>query len=202
MSIFFRTLAGLLLISTPLFAGDKPPLPKTYQQPVLLTSAGQAADVLILKGLCMRAGIAIKYRPLATGDSLADMKALVLVTGGSSKGLGAAKGDASVEQDRVKKLIKTAQKAKLPILVFHIGGDARRGALSDPFNKLAGEAGEVVVVVKGGDDDGFFTKIVEKSKARFIPLENQAAAVPRLKELFPKPQAKTDSKGESDVKSK
>jgi len=176
----------MLMVVAPLLAEEKPAEFKTYQQPFLLTSSGQAADVLILKGLCARAGVEVKYRPLANGDSLADVKAVVIVAGGSSKGLGAAKADAGAEQDRIKKLVKSAVKAKLPVIVFHIGGEARRGALSDPFNKLAADAAEVLVIAQEGDDDGFFMKISKTTKARYIPLENSAGAVPVLKELFPK----------------
>jgi len=186
MSLIYRSIIVILLAAGALFAEDKPVEPKTYLQPALLTSCGQAADVQILKGLCARAGVDVKYRALASGDSLSDVKAVMIVAGGSSKGLGAAKADAGAEETRIKGLVKAAQKAKLPIIVFHVGGEARRGALSDPFNKLAAEAGEVLIVGKEGDQDGFFKKIAEKSKARYILIENAAAVPVILKELFPK----------------
>jgi len=186
MSLFSRSLMTLLIGAGALFAEDKPAAPKTYLQPALLTSCGQAADVQIIKGLCTRAGVEVKYRALANGDSLGDVKAVIIVAGGSSKGLGAAKADAGAEETRIKGLVKAAQKAKLPIIVFHVGGEARRGALSDPFNRLAAEAGEVLIIGKDGDEDGFFKKIAEKSKARYIPIENASGVPVVLKELFPK----------------
>ena len=155
-----------------------------YLQPALLTSVGQAADVQILKALGMRAGVNMFYRPQANGDSLSDCSTLLLVAGGSSKGLGAAKIDPVKEIKRVKGLIKAAKKAETPILVYHIGGDARRGALSDPFNKLAAEAGEQLIVVAGGDEDGFFVKIAEKSKAEYISVEKQFDVIEVLKKQF------------------
>ena len=155
-----------------------------YDQPVLLTSAGQSADVLILKGLCMRAGIDFKYSSRATADSLGEYRTLLLVAGGSSKGLGAARIDAAAEAVRVKALEKAAQKSKIPIVTLHVGGDARRGALSDPFNRLAAEVSELVVVVSSGDKDGFFKKIAEKNEARYISVDKQIELVGVLKEMF------------------
>ncbi|MCF7810756.1 DUF6305 family protein [bacterium] len=155
-----------------------------YAQPVLLTSVGQAADVLIMKGLSMRAGLSIRYCPQATADSLKGIKTLLLVAGGSSKGLGAAKIDPELEMDRVKALIKSAEKKKIPILVYHIGGEARRGALSDPFNQLAAEAGTELVVVSSGDKDGFFKEIAEDNGASYTQIEKQVDIVRVLKEQF------------------
>ena len=155
-----------------------------YEQPILLTSVGQAADVLILKGLCLRAGVDFRYRPHADQDSLNDCKSIILVAGGSSKGLGAAKIDPETEIERAGKMIKAAKKEKIPIIVFHIGGKARRGALSDPFNRIAAEAGEKLVVVKSGDEDGFFSKIAKKQKAGYRTIDKQIEVVDVLKELF------------------
>ena len=174
------------LLATNIFAEESTPPPLVFTQPALLTSCGQAADVLMLKGLCGRAGVDTKYRPYANADSLADIKSIILVAGASSKGLGAAKVDAGGEETRVKKLLAAARKAKLPVVMFHVGTDARRGALSDPFNKIAAEGADVIVVAKGGDDDGFFKKIADSRKVQYIPIENTAGALIVLNELYPK----------------
>jgi len=174
----------LTAVSPVLAVENSPDTTVKYHTPVLLTSCGQAADVLILKGLCARAGVDMRYRPHATADSLDSVKCLILVAGGSSKGLGAAKIDPEKELERVKALVKQARKNKIPILMFHVGGEARRGALSDPFNKLAAECAELMVVVKSGDADGLFSKIATAKKARYIAIENQAEAVGVLKQIY------------------
>jgi len=165
-------------------AGSETESGVVYQQPVLLTSVGQAADVLIMKGLAGMSGLKVEYRPGADADSLGDCRTLLLVAGGSSKGLGAAKANPDIEIKRVKRLVKAARKAKIPILVYHIGGEARRGVLSDPFNKLAAEAGEQIVVASGGDKDGFFKKIADKNKSKYISIEKSIDVVEVLKEQF------------------
>ena len=174
-------LLSVLLISNLVFAGDT----VTYEEPVLMTSIGQAADVLIMKGLCKRAAVDVTVKTMATTDSLEGFKALILVAGGSSKGLGAAKVNVKDELERGKKLIKAAKKAKLPIITFHIGGEARRGALSDKFNELAAEKAELIVVASDGDMDELFKKLADKNKARYIHIEKSFEAIAVLKELFP-----------------
>lgn len=172
----------LLFCTTLVYAEDV----KTYEQPVLLTSIGQAADVLIMKGLCKRAGVQVNMQKLATADSIAGFKCIILVAGGSSKGLGAAKIDVSDEEKRGVSLIEAAKKAKIPVLTFHIGGEARRGVLSDGFNKLTAEGAELVVVAADGDKDELFSKAAEKNKARYIHIGKSFDVIAVLEEIFPK----------------
>ncbi|MFH0766277.1 MAG: DUF6305 family protein [Calditrichota bacterium] len=180
---------AILAISVTLTYGeDKPPesQPTVYSEPILLTSAGQAADILIMKGLCMRAGLTVKVQPNAVADSLEGIKTLILVAGGSSKGLGAAKIDVGGEEKRIAALTTAAAKRKIPILTFHIGGEPRRGALSDPFNDLAAKGAEYILVAGDGDADGFFKKIAESKKARYQHVEKSLDVIQVLKELFGK----------------
>jgi len=180
------TILLTITLTTATFAADEDTLtsPATYQQPVLLTSVGQAADVLIMKGLCKRAGIEVTLQKLATVDSLEGFKTVILVAGGSSKGLGAAKGSVDGEKDRINDLIEAAKKATIPVLTFHIGGEPRRGALSDPFNKQAAQAAELIVVTADGDKDDLFRKIADKNKAKYMHIEKSFNAIEVLKELF------------------
>ena len=165
--------------------GEEPvALQSVFSQPVLLTSSGQAADVLIMRGLCLRAGISVVYAPQADRDSLEGIATLILVAGGSSKGLGAAKIDPVMEKKRVKGLVKAAGRAKIPLLMFHLGGAARRGALSDPFNKLASADADVLVVVASGDSDGFFKQIAENNEAQYVSVEKQIEIVELLQGMF------------------
>jgi hypothetical protein len=166
------------------WAADTEEVPMTFQQPALITPVGQAADGLMLNVVCRQAGIKVIYDNLFNADSLdalvagkievpvsmrgaGPVKTLILVPGGSTKGLGAAKIDEKFEMDRVKGLIERARKLGMGIIMCHLGGEARRGSLSDPFNRQAAEACDVMIVVKDGNADGFFTKIAE---ARDIPI--------------------------------
>jgi hypothetical protein len=139
-----------------------------FNAPILLTSCGQSADGMSMKILLQRDSLAFDYDLQATVSKLEGKGSLIIVIGGSSKGLGAAKISADDETKRVSELIAAARKAKLPILAVHLGGQARRGALSDGFNLLGAENADHIIVVKGGNDDSFFSTI---SAEKEIPLE-------------------------------
>jgi len=85
---------------------------------------------------------------------------LIIAVGGSSKGLGAAGIDADEEKVRVQKIIDKF-KDSTTIIVAHIGGEARRGELSDGFINAVLPYAQYILVVKGGDNDGLFTQAAQ-----------------------------------------
>lgn len=141
------------------------------EQPILITAAGQSADVLMVKVLAKKAGLDYEVEKLAKSENLKGAKSLIIVSGGSTKGLGAAKIDKNDEIARVQALISAAQENKIPIITMHVGGKARRGKLSDEFNVIAAEAGSCLVVVEGGNADDFFTDIAAKNKVQLISIK-------------------------------
>jgi hypothetical protein len=157
---------------------------RPFAEPILLTSCGQSADALMMKALMTKDSLNFVYLPTATADDLKGKGSLVMVVGGSSKGLGAAKISAEDETARATALLEAAHKANIPVLVAHLGGMARRGVLSDGFNRLGAEGAQHIIVVKGGNDDGLFAKIAEEKK---IPLETADTALdvaPMLSALY------------------
>ncbi len=159
---------------------------QVFEEPVLLTSAGQSADVKITKLLLTRAGVKFNLVELAELKDLENVKSLVIVAGGSSKGLGAANIDSEKELKRVKGLIAKAEKDNTKILTLHIGGKSRRGKLSDPFCETAANGAGFLIVAKAGNADGFFTKIAKANKVEIREIKNSVEAVPVLKEIFGK----------------
>lgn len=127
----------------------------TFEEPILLTSVGQSADVEMVKSIVDRVGLDYTANNLATSADLGEAKTLILAIGGSSKGLGAAGIDADGELKRVQELIDAAKANDVKVLALHIGGEARRGELSDKFIKPSFEAADYAIVVKGGDTDEF-----------------------------------------------
>lgn len=129
------------------------------EQPILLTSGGQSADYqmigTVLKKLEMNANI----DNLATSASLGDAKTLIVVVGGSSKGLGAAGIDADGELERLNELVDGAKNAGLTVIAMHTGGSARRGELSDKFITPVFEKADYAIVVETGDTDGLMAGI-------------------------------------------
>lgn len=160
--------------------------PPVFEEPVLLTSAGQSADVKIAKLLLTRAGVKFNLVELADVDDLENVKTLVLVAGGSSKGLGVANIDKDKELKRIEALIAKAKKVKIKTLTMHIGGKSRRGKLSDTFCETSGNGADFLIVAKAGNEDGFFTKIAGANKIEIREIKNSAEAIPVLKEIFGK----------------
>lgn len=135
-------------------------------KPIILTSVGQSADVSILKALMEKSGIAFEFDAMAT--DIGDARTLVIAVGASSKGLGSAGIKESDELERTDALITEARSKDANILVIHIGGDARRGDLSDKFIIPVLDNADHIIVVEGGDYDGLFSNT---AKDKNIPIK-------------------------------
>lgn len=130
----------------------------TISLPILMTSAGQSADVQMFNAIASRSGVEATARELVEADDIevGEYNTLVIVVGGSSKGLGAAGIDAEQEQARVDAIIEKL-KDSVTIVVAHIGGQARRGELSDGFINAVLPYAQYLIVVEEGDSDGLFS---------------------------------------------
>ena len=139
---------------------------------VALTAVGQSPDAMmvrvVLKGLKAEAD----YLPLMKAEELGDRKVLVAVVGGSSKGLGAAGIDKDGEVARVKGLLERARAEGKKVLVMHVGGEGRRGTLSDLFIEAVAPFADSMIVVEGGDGDGIFKRIAEPAKIPILSAPN------------------------------
>ena len=138
------------------------------EDPVLITSSGQSSDVLMVKILAKKSSLDYKLDKSATPEMLKDFKSLIIVSGGSTKGLGAAKIDKEEEYARTEKVINKAKSEGIKIIAVHVGGKSRRGALSDYFNKLVAENADHIIVVSGGNEDGFFTEIANNKGCKLL----------------------------------
>ena len=141
---------------------------QNYESPVLITSAGQSADVKLVKMLAARQKLEATTILMATKADLEGVKTMVIVPGFSSKGLGAAGISQEDELKRVNDLTKAANEMKIPIIMMHIGGNARRFGQSDAFNTLVGNNSKHIIVVAQGDEDKFFTNLAKKNN---IPID-------------------------------
>jgi hypothetical protein len=155
------------------------------EKPVVLTSIGQSADVEMVKVLLKRSRIDFIDDALITDAKLdAGYKTLILVIGGSSKGLGAAGISVDAELARSAALIKKARSFGMKIIAVHIGGETRRGTLSDSFINLAVPASDYAIVVADADKDGLFTRLAREAKIALTKVEKIAAAGAPLAAVF------------------
>ena len=155
---------ALVLVFGHLFNGSAQEMKFSAKEPALLTTAGQSADLNMAKVLFDRNKVALKAVPLAGPDDLKDAGSLIIVIGGSTKGLGAAGINVDKETARVEQLMVKAAAQKIPIIGMHIGGKARRGELSDKFVELVAPKSSYLLVVKEGDSDGYFSKVMADKK--------------------------------------
>ncbi len=136
---------------------------------ILITSIGQSPDARMINVLVSRFNIEAAYEQIATPEVVKDFKIIIAVVGGSSKGLGAAGIDKDQELARTKSLLKEIEEEKTNLLVMHIGGEARRGALSDAFLDVIVPYADHLIIVESGNPDGYFNKMSEEYK---IPLQS------------------------------
>lgn len=173
-------LAVILLVSSagraaPAFVADPP---------VLLTSAGQSADLQIVKVLLGRLRIPETTKTLAKPEDLRDVKTLVVAVGGSTKGLGAAGIDADGELARLQALLARAQETGIKVLTLHIGGSARRGDLSDRFITAVVPKSSHVVVLAEGNADGLFTRLAGQARVEMETVDRLADLDGVLRRIF------------------
>ena len=157
-----------------------------FLEPVLNTSAGQSADVKLVKLVAKKGGINADTKLMAEEKDLSGVKTLIIVPGFSSKGLGAAGVSQEDEMARVSKLLKKANELAIPIVMVHVGGAARRGGQSDGFCQLVAENSKYMLVVNQGNEDGFFTAISKKKSIPLKTVEKIGEIEGPLKELFGK----------------
>ena len=99
----------------------------------------------------------VKNNNLTAAD-VEDGGVVFVVVGTSGKGLGAAKTDLNGEKARANDFIA---KEGITLVVFHVGGEGRRGAQSDPIIEIVCPKAAVLLVVNTGNADGLFTTIAK-----------------------------------------
>jgi len=180
--IIFSVLIACRL-STPLLPAQS--LRPTFEQPILITSAGQSSgDAQIALQLAKKAGLTATLSKMAEEKDLENQKTLVLVLGASMKGLGSAGLDTNKEKDRVRALLAEAKRKSLPILCLHLGGEQRRGELTDEIINEFLPPAKMAMVLKSGNKDGLFTKICKEKNIPLIEIEKTLDAVEPLKTIF------------------
>jgi len=175
MLVVLLALPASGLDAAPAFAADPP---------ALLTSAGQAADMQIVKLLMERLSIPMTVKALARPDDLRGAKTLVIAIGGSSTSLGAAGVGADQELARLEALLARAQELGIKVLSVHIGGPARRGELSDRFIAAVVPKSGHVIVVTDGNADGLFTRLTTQSRVTMETVDRLSDIEAALRRVF------------------
>ena len=154
------------------------------EQPLVLTSAGQSADVKMIESLIKKTDIPYTIDTVLNADDLGDAKTLIIAIGGSSKGLGAAGIDTDEEIDRVTTLIAKAKENDMTIIGMHVGGEGRRGELSDKFVNATVGSVDYLVYVESGNYDNLLTDLASDNNIPAESVESIAGSLEALQKAF------------------
>ncbi len=147
----------------------------TAEDPVLLTSCGQSPGPTFVRLFLGRLGLDFDLIERATAQDLMDRqeagnpyKSVIILTGASLKGMGAAGVSMREELIRTEALIAEARQQGMTIIGAHVEGMDRRAqaaAPGDNSDELSIDAvmpfADVMVVRQDGDEDRRFSIISE-----------------------------------------
>ena len=153
-------------------------------EPILITSFGQSADSSMLDALMKKTAAEFTFNATATADDLANYGTIIIASGASSKGLGAAGISEEDEVARAEAIVQAVQDSDVTVILAHLGGAARRGTLSDEFTDMALQCADYIMVVEEGNDDGKFTDAATDAGIPITLLYTIADATTPLEEIF------------------
>lgn len=151
--------------------------------PITVTSAGQSADAALIEVVLRRTGVDAELVEMLDAedglDSL-DIKSIVFVLGGSQKGLGAAGINPEEELERVDGIIEWAEANDIVMIGVHVGGEGRRGPLSERFNSAAAPRMNLLIVTSEGNEDDFFTTVADENGIEFVEVSDTLDVGPEI----------------------
>ena len=146
------------------------------QAPFAVTSCGQSPGATMLNVVATQAKLTSVCDNAMTAAGLpADTKTLIITTGTSGKGMGAAGTDVDMELARCLELAEAAKAAGMLVCCAHVEGMSRRTDANDAAS-IDGilAIADVVLVIEDSDSDGYFTNYCS---ANNIPLLKVAVAL-------------------------
>ncbi len=187
----------LLAFTPPFLSGEGDP---KAEMPTLVTSCGQSPGPMKFKVFMKRFKLEHTYNLQASAQDLIDkkkagapFKSIIIVTGASLKGMGAAGVSMKDELERTKQLIAEAKKQGLTIIGAHVEGMARRAQGASPGDNSDEQSidtvcleANILLVRKDGDEDSRFTALSKEKNIPLILFEKNMELGKVLKNLFTK----------------
>ncbi len=173
------------------FASEQPALPKV-ETPLVVTTCGQSPGALMVWVLCKQINLPCDRVDLLKADDLKakaeagnPYKTIIITTGTSMKGMGAAGVDIDYEVARIKSIIEEAKSEGILIIGAHIEGMARRVDETDAASiATVIPESQLLLVREDSNEDGLFTKEAEKLNIPLIVFKETLDLGKVLKELF------------------
>jgi hypothetical protein len=179
--VVLMLLACLAITAGSAFAAD--PSFKA-ELPMVITSSGQSLDAYTLSLVCKRVKLDHAFNNTLKSDELTGIKTLIIVMGGSAKGLGEAGIDEKGELARVNGLMTKAKELKIKVIAVHLGGESRQGALSDKFIDPVVAKADCLIVTEDGNKGGVFTNMAKTKKIPLLMVKKSVDVGGVLKGVF------------------
>ena len=184
---------SLCAVSTPTLSAQA-----TAELPVLITSIGQSPGPVYFRVFMNRLGYDFVFNSLATVEDIAagheeagPFKSIIIVTGASLKGMGAAGVSMREELARTEALIAEAKRQGLTLIGAHVEGMARRAqgaAAGDNSDEQSIDAvmpfADLMIVRQDGDEDRRFSIISENDGIPLILFEKNMEMSDVLERVF------------------
>lgn len=152
--------------------------------PYLVTTCGQSPGAVMVRMSALQAGVQAEHNNTLSASDLSgkDVKTLIVTTGTSMKGMGAAGTNVDKEIARCTELIAAAKSAGIVVVGAHVEGMARRTDSSDEASiEAVMKDADVLLVIDDSDSDGFFTEYARKHEKPLIKIKDALAIGPVLK---------------------
>lgn len=159
----------------------------TAETPVAMTAPGQSPEIAIVSLLARRINFEIKIDNFLDVDGLEGIKTLIIILGGSGKGLGSAGVDIQGEIKRAERLMAACKEKGIKIIGMHLGGENRLGANSMVMIDLITPNVDFLLVKSDGNKEGLFTKIATDNKIPMIEIEKTLQTTDIIKQVFQLP---------------
>ncbi|WP_333593319.1 DUF6305 family protein [Aminobacterium colombiense] len=182
-------LFGVVFLSAALFfagAASAAEMP-AVEAPVIVTTCGQSPGAVMVKMSLMQSQITpVESNNTMSASDLAGKgyKTLIVTTGTSGKGMGAAGTDVNKEIARCKELIEAAKAEGIVVITAHVEGMARRTDSADQasIDEIM-PLGDAMLIVAGSNPDGYFTKLAQDNDKPLIEAKDALSIGSSLKEL-------------------
>ncbi len=187
----FLIMVFMLCFSGIGYAGQEATLPK-LELPLVVTTAGQSPGALMIWVLCNQIKLPCERADLLKAEDLKakaeegnPYRTLIITTGTSMKGMGAAGVDIDFEVARIKSIIEEAKAEGITIVGAHIEGMARRVDATDTASiETVIPQSHLLLIREDSNEDGYFTKAAEELGIPIITFKETLDLADILKELF------------------
>jgi hypothetical protein len=177
---------ALVLCAAALFAAAAFALPKV-ETPLVATTCGQSPGGMMVKMSAMQAKLpsVSDKKDLSAADIAGKgYKTLVVTTGTSMKGMGAAGTNVDKEIARCTELIKAAKAEGMVVVGAHIEGMARRTDASDEATiKAIMPLSDFILIIEDSNKDDFFTNYAKELGKDLVIAKDALAIGAKLTEL-------------------